>query len=143
MRCPEPGKRGRCETIATVRGTVLPLRTCSGPSLCLDAEVEARVAGSMRPQSGWRGWRALLPFGGRIPTSDVQDTLALQQLDGVMGDAVHRLSEEHQRLLALRFAHGYTVAQVARATSRPKAEVRMSQLRALRALQHELESHAS
>jgi DNA-directed RNA polymerase specialized sigma24 family protein len=67
----------------------------------------------------------------------------LGQLDGVLGDAVHRLAPAYQSLIALRFGRGLTVAQVARMTHRTKAEVHMDQLRALRALQHAIESRAS
>jgi len=66
----------------------------------------------------------------------------LGQLDGLMGEAVRGLSFDHQRLVALRFGRGLTVAQVARVTHRSKAEVRMEQLLALRALQREIESRA-
>jgi DNA-directed RNA polymerase specialized sigma24 family protein len=88
-------------------------------------------------------WDWLMSFWRAPQRPDVRDLLALQQLDGVMGAAVHRLSPEHQQLLAMRFGNGFTVAQVARATRQSKADVRMQQLLALRALQHELESHAS
>ena len=101
------------------------------------------MAGIARPSStGWRRWGWLPPSWRRVPV-DATAVLALQQLDGSMGDAVERLTHEHQELLALRFGHGLTVAQVARATGRAKADVRMQQLLALRALQHELESHAT
>ena len=60
-----------------------------------------------------------------------------------MGAAVHRLSEDDQRFLALRFAGGLSTAQVARVTHRSDEAVRMQQLQTLRALQQEIESHAS
>jgi len=100
------------------------------------------MAGSVRPSvRRWQQWCRTLPFWP-APAAE-PDLVALQQLDGVMGAAMHRLSNEHQQLIALRFGNGYTVSQIARATRRPKASVRLDQLLALRALQHELESHAS
>ncbi|MGE3856110.1 MAG: sigma factor-like helix-turn-helix DNA-binding protein [Dehalococcoidia bacterium] len=89
----------------------------------------------------WQQWCRRLPFWP-VPAIEA-DLAVVRQLDGVMGTAMHRLSPEHQQLIAMRFGNGYTVAQIARATHRTKAAVRLDQLLALRALQHELESHAS
>lgn len=101
------------------------------------------MAGNVRASyQRWRQWWRDLPIW---PARGLEaaDLLALQQLEGVMGAAMHRLSPEQQQFLALRFGRGFSVAQIARVSHRAKAEVRMDQLLTLRALQHELESHAS
>ena len=98
----------------------------------------ARVRPSFRR---WQQWCRRLPFWP-VPAG-LTGLVPVHQLDGVMGTAMHRLPPEYQQLIAARFGNGYTVSQIARATRRTKAAVRMDQLLALRALQHELESHAS
>lgn len=103
--------------------------------------LHGRLAGWLSAQDGNLGGSWLKR--ARLSASDAEQLEALRRLDGVMGAAVHRLPEDDQRFLALRFAGGLSVAQVARATHRTREAVRMQQLLTLRALQHELESHAS
>ena len=92
------------------------------------------------PRIDWRAW---WPPSWLGPDCRPEDALPYLRVGGVVGAAMQRLEPEHQHLIALRFGRGYSVAQVARAVHRPKGEVRMLQLLALRALQRELESHAS
>lgn len=101
------------------------------------------MAGSVRASfERWRQWYRDLPIWPARGV-DAADLLALQRLEGVMGAAMHRLSPEQQQFLVLRFGRGFSVARIARVTRRTRADARMDQLIALRALQHELESHAS
>lgn len=94
------------------------------------------------PPAGSR-WRQILGFRRGHEAERAAQLDSLRQLDGVMGEVVHRLAPDDQLLVALRFGGAMTVAQVARLTHRSKDAVRLQQLKVLRMLQHELETRAS
>lgn len=136
----------------------------SDPTLAEDltSEVFTRLLSALRdqaaPQNTLRGWlygvasrvvsdyfrqtsRAKqielsdwLPAEGRTPEEEVDKTLTSEQLRAAMQE----LTEEQQRVLALRFGFGMRIREVAETLGKSEGAVKQLQLRALSVLAQQL-----
>jgi len=84
--------------------------------------------------------KTLVPLAEELPAAeDVPEAARQRHLRGWLREALRRLTEDQQQVLALRFGEGRSAAEVARTLGKTEESIRALQHRALQALRRLIE----